>query len=315
MLPTQPTRRTGFTLVELLVVIAIIGLLVALLLPAVQAAREAARRTECKSHLKQIGLALMTYHDAVGHYPAARSGSALHPGGTDPYAVSWAFRLLPYLEERAIHDAWQPAERVDSPANAVAMRTPVSVYYCPSRRGPAADRDFDNNDAPSLVPDAAAGGDYAANSGRSTRNGMAAYGRERFDGESFGPMYTLSAVSARRVTDGLSKTFAVGEKHLPPEVADAVEGTEDYLRGDTAHFAGDNRHVVVRRSSAGFPDGPDDRYTGKFGSDHDGFTHFAFLDGSVRALQHDIDLDTYQALSIVADGLDVPDEAIDFEDD
>ena len=85
-------RRRGFTLVELLVVIAIIGVLVALLLPAVQAAREAARRNSCVNHLKQIGLAVQNYHDSLGQYPSGREA-------VDMRAVSWAFNLLPYLEQ------------------------------------------------------------------------------------------------------------------------------------------------------------------------------------------------------------------------
>lgn len=307
---SHPARRdAAFTLVELLVVIAIIGILVALLLPAVQAAREAARRTECKSHLKQLGIALQTYHDSQGHFPSARRGTNSHPSGTDQWAVSWAFELLPYLEEGVIYDNWDPSERVDSQANAMAMRTPVAVLYCPTRRSPAADRDFDNNEAPSLVQNAAAGGDYAANSGTSTRHGM---GTRRFDGTEYGPIYTRSKVSARRVTDGLSKTYALGEKYLPPEIPDAQEGTEDFRRGDAAQFGGDARHTVVRRSSAGFPDGRDDRYRGKFGSDHSGMSHFAFLDGSVHTLQHDIEIDVLKKLSAVADDGIIPDDV--FED-
>lgn len=304
--------RPGFTLVELLVVIAIIGILVALLLPAVQAAREAARRTECKNHLKQQMLAVTLFHDTRGHYPAARAGSPRFPSGTEQHAVSWAFFLLPYMEEQAIYDAWQPEERCDDPANALAMRTPVATFYCPSRRSPLADRDFDNEGAPSLAPASGAGGDYAANAGLSTRNGMPQFGREEFNGESFGPIYTNSALPARRVTDGLSKTFALGEKHLPPEPTDVGEGLRHARQGDTAFFAGGNRHGAVRRSSAGFPETRDEVYRGHFGSEHAQLAHFGFLDGSVRAINYDIDQENFEWLSVVADGRQLSDEV--FED-
>ena len=91
--------RTGFTLVELLVVIAIIGILVAFLLPAVQAAREASRRSQCQNNLKQIGVAVQNHHDARRAFPMGRNG-------INQFAVSWAFFLLPYLEETAIYNSW-----------------------------------------------------------------------------------------------------------------------------------------------------------------------------------------------------------------
>ena len=93
--------RTGFTLVELLVVIAIIGILVAFLLPAIQAAREASRRSQCQNNLKQIGIAVQNHHDARRAFPMGRNG-------IDQKAVSWAFFILPYMEETAIYNSWDP---------------------------------------------------------------------------------------------------------------------------------------------------------------------------------------------------------------
>lgn len=312
------SRRAGFTLVELLVVIAIIGILVALLLPAVQAAREAARRTECKSRLRNQAIALQTYHDTNGRFPPGRAGSPRFPQGTEQHAVSWAFHLLPHVEEQALWDAWVPELRCDDDANATAMRTPVALFYCPSRREPAADRDFDNEQQPALVRESGAGGDFAANAGLSTRNGMEAFGRSKFDGATFGPLYTNSSVAARRVTDGLSKTFGIGEKYLPPPVSEAADGVEDARRGDTAFFAGGNRHGAVRRSTAGFPkergyftsadNDRDERNRGAFGSEHSGMSHFGFLDGSVRTIPHDIEQAVFDSLAAVGDGAQLTDE-------
>jgi len=307
-------RRPGrsaraFTLVELLVVTAIIGMLAALLLPAIQAAREAARRSQCQSQLRQIAVALQLHHDARGHFPPARHGTRQFPSGDDAYAVSWSFELLPYLEQQALYDAFDPAARVDAERNARAMRTPVSVFFCPSRRAPVADRDFDNEDAPPLVRGAGAAGDYAANSGTSTRHGMP--GRSQFDAAEFGPLYTRSRIEARQVTDGLSVTYAVGEKFIPA-VDDAPDGLAHLRAGDVAFFTGDSRHSVVRRSTAGFPDGPDDDYPGQFGSLHQDLSHFAFLDGSVRTLSHALETSTLTMLAAIGDGGDLP-EGI-FED-
>lgn len=315
-------RPFGFTLVELLVVIAIIGILVALLLPAVQAAREAARKNDCKSRLKNQALALQTYHDSKGEFPPGRAASPRFPTGTEQHSVSWAFFLTPYVEEQALWDAWDPTKRVDEEANVLAMRTPVSLFTCPSRREPAADRDFDNDNAASLVQGVAASGDYAANAGLSTRNGMEGFGLQKFNAETFGPIYTNSVIAARRVVDGLSKTFAIGEKFLPPPIPDAAPGTEDIRRGDTAFFAGDNRHGAVRRSTAGFPkdkgyfasadESRDQANRGAFGSEHGNISHFGFLDGSVQAIQHDIELAVFNSMAAVGDGGAIPEGT--FED-
>ena len=120
----QTQRKTGFTLVELLVVITIIGILIALLLPAVQAAREAARRTRCTNNLKQLGLAMQLFHEANGHLPPARVFDR---------SITWAAFLLPYLEQDAAFELFDPAKSYyDQDADARGFAP--SLYYCPSRR-------------------------------------------------------------------------------------------------------------------------------------------------------------------------------------
>ena len=121
----------GFTLVEVLVVIAIVGTLVALLLPAIQMAREAARRTQCMNNLKQIGLAVHAHHDAKRHYPSGRDGD-------DEFSISWAFSLLPFMEEETVFKSRVANQPAQAAANSAAMRTPVPSFYCPSRRNSAA---------------------------------------------------------------------------------------------------------------------------------------------------------------------------------
>src|ERR1700752_5354180 len=162
---TNNRQARGFTLVELLVVIAIIGILIALLLPAIQAAREAARRNQCQNNLKQLGIAIQMHHDARGHFPVGRDG-------TKQQSVSWAHFILPYLEETAVYDAFNKSLRVYDPGNARAMRIPIEVYACPSRRRAAADRNFDDDDGPPPVLAAATLGDYAGNAGEEEDTGM-----------------------------------------------------------------------------------------------------------------------------------------------
>lgn len=285
----------AFTVVELLVVIAIIGVLVGLLLPAIQAAREAARRTQCKNNLHQLAIAVTAYHDARQAYPSGRDG-------TGKRAVSWAFRILPHMEQTAVYAAFRPTLEVDHDDNAGAMRSPVPAFFCPSRRPPAADRDFDNDDQPTLKPGVAAGGDYAANAGDDMGNDGAAV----FDPLEAGPIYTRSAINARQVTDGLSNTFGLGEKFITDLVAEDVtppaSGAEHAYRGDSAIFAGDSRETILRTADEGFPEGaPDDDDNERFGSEHGQFAHFAFLDGSVRPLSYDMDRQLYEGLGVIAD--------------
>jgi prepilin-type N-terminal cleavage/methylation domain-containing protein/prepilin-type processing-associated H-X9-DG protein len=118
--------RRAFTLIELLVVIAIIGVLVSLLLPAVQAAREAARRSQCSNNLKQIGLAFHGYHDAFNKLPASAESSA---GGQ---AGGWGIRISPYLEQQTLYDAYNFNWAFHTAVNQTVIRTVVNTYVCPS---------------------------------------------------------------------------------------------------------------------------------------------------------------------------------------
>ena len=121
-----PSRRRAFTLIELLVVIAIIGILLALLMPAVQSAREAGRRTQCQNNLKQIGIAISNFHDRRNELPPSRN--------YDHY-MSWAFLILPDLESRNLFKNWDPELKYYYQSN-TARLTPISTYFCPTRRGP-----------------------------------------------------------------------------------------------------------------------------------------------------------------------------------
>jgi prepilin-type N-terminal cleavage/methylation domain-containing protein len=206
----------GFTLVELLVVIAIIGILIALLLPAVQAAREAARRIQCGNNLKQLGLAFQNYHDAQGSYPAGYISLPSVHGGPDPQTRdagpgwAWGALLLPYLEQEALADSINydlPCWHVD---NRIPVQNTLSAFLCPSAPG-----------TESLCPVKKSGGTtfvefgrscYVANVGQNEPWGYAvdAYSSAQADG----PIFRNGRIGARDVSDGLSNTVFVGE-HSP----------------------------------------------------------------------------------------------------
>ena len=298
-------------------VIAIIGVLVGLLLPAVQAARESARRMGCTNNLKQIGLAIVNHEAVRKVLPKGRDtrGPGGAPEGDPPRlreAYSWAFRLLPFMEQQSIFDAYVPTAPVYDQSNARAMRTPVAGYYCPSRRAPASDRNFDNNNGnpPSGGVGVAAGGDYAANAGAYyTFASPDPYaGDESADPRNTpkyaGPIHTFSRIRAAQVTDGLSKTFAIGERHIPPVQADWPPEKVHYNQGDTAFFAADTPTTQFRDTLRGLASSPDDTVERKFGSLHPGITNFVFLDGHVEAISNDTSIPVLGLYSMIADGGD-----------
>jgi prepilin-type N-terminal cleavage/methylation domain-containing protein len=240
-------RANGFTLVELLVVIAIIGVLVALLLPAIQAAREAARRAQCTNQLKQIALAWQMHHDANGFFPSAGWGYRWigdpDRGFGKSQSGSWAYSCLAYLEQTNLG-------RLGAGTTGTAKRdaltklaeTPVDTFYCPSRRPVGAYRNADEGLGANLNyncgnPPQIARSDYAANLGpRVTAtpwepNAKFQWGAgptvadaekgigfvmETFDALSNlqGVTYQRSEIQMKHVTDGTSNTYMVGEKYV-----------------------------------------------------------------------------------------------------
>src|SRR5262245_4946376 len=128
MCPIRPRGCRGFTLIELLVVIAIIGVLIALLLPAVQKVREAANRTTCGNNLRQLGVAMHNYHDANGGFPPGRG----HLPVTNTFAHSWTPYILPYIEQDNLYRLYDFTKVFSDPANLPATQTPLKILICPS---------------------------------------------------------------------------------------------------------------------------------------------------------------------------------------
>jgi prepilin-type N-terminal cleavage/methylation domain-containing protein/prepilin-type processing-associated H-X9-DG protein len=196
--------RGGFTLVELLVVIAIIGILIGLLLPAINAARESARRTSCTNNIKQIGLSLINYHDELGALPPGyRSSQKYNDGSTDTSpGWGWSAYILPYMEERAASKAINFNLPVESSQNAIAIQSRIKTYLCPSDQPPAGA--FAVTDGLSKTLAQAAPSSYAACCGSDDS--------DTTDLTGSGIFYRNSKVRMADITDGTSHTIMVGER-------------------------------------------------------------------------------------------------------
>lgn len=310
--------RGGFTLIELLVSIAIIGVLIGLLVPAVQFAREAARRTQCTNHLKQIALAFQNHHDVHGHFPTGgwgaqwigdpdRGYAARQPGG-------WAYALLPFLEQRALRELGTGlAGSAKKDAATECITIPLPVFHCPSRRSAMnfPSWKFYGHEPPHNANDVdfVAKIDYAASSGDQTTIELPypqtlAEGDTTFAWQSTSEMtgicFQRSKVRMADVTDGSSSTYLVAEKYLPQTSYLDANSNGDH-HGAYAGSAVDS----LRSSHPDFlpmQDRPELDLFRRFGSAHAGAWHAAFCDGSVRKLNYGIDSTIHRRLGNRRDG-------------
>jgi len=265
-------KRPGHTFHEILTVTAIIGFLVALLLPAIQAAREAARRTVCVSNLEQLILGVQNYHMAHNCYPPgtiAKKGPILsQPSG---YHHNWITQILPHLEER---NAWN---HVDFSVGAYhANNAPVydltmSVLVCPSN--------------------------YAGRTGRSTYSGVHHHVEAPIDVDNTGVFILNKSVRDHEVADGLSQTLFIGETPGDPNALGWMSGTRATLRNMGAPL-----NALQPTFGGAPPTTSDPRYVGGFGSQHPGGCIFALGDGSVRFLPETMNPQVCADLAHRADG-------------
>jgi prepilin-type N-terminal cleavage/methylation domain-containing protein len=293
-------RQAGFTLVELLVVIAIIGVLVALLLPAVQMARESANRMSCSNNLKQVGLAVHNFHDTHKAIPSARL--------RDGY-LTWCVLILPQMEQQPLYDQFDIFLPYAAQPQAAIERN-VEAFVCPSRRATPAISIGEPLEAAG-APDGATG-DYGGNAGDNpdwatgpNDNGMFGDGTLGYDPSTFRLKEIKHRHNFASVSDGLSNVLMIGEKAVSIESVNQAGG-----EGDGSIWNGNSPAYTVRTGGHLFgtiaksirlpPPGP-----GTFpiwGSVHPGVCQFTLGDGSVRPIMNTIDAHTLHRLSVRDDG-------------
>ncbi len=278
----------GFTLVELLVVIAIISVLISLLLPAVNASREAARRSSCLNNLMQIGLALHNYEMTFEHLPPG----TINPSGPIQSVevgqhISWVVPILPFFEETAAYNRIDQKLGAYDSANADVMNCGISSMVCPSD---------------------SVGSGFAGSVGTMSYAGCHHDVEAPIDVNNHGLLYLNSQVRYRDITDGTSKTIMLGDKFSSEtDPGGWISGTRQSLRntgsalGSTKSLRAASQQIDINGNALS-QGGVSPLEVGGFGSYHSGVCNFAFADGSVRSLRNSIEPTILQKLGHRSDG-------------
>jgi prepilin-type N-terminal cleavage/methylation domain-containing protein/prepilin-type processing-associated H-X9-DG protein len=297
---TSPRPLRAFTLIELLVVIAIIGILVALLLPAVQQAREAARRTQCKNNLKQLGIALHNYHDQHKVLPPGYVSDYTSAGTDTGPGWGWASMLLPQIDQSPLFQSIDFSVAIEAPKHSTIRLTVLPALLCPSDdaapKWPAMQYDLSTGTPTTKICDV----------GAANYVGVFGISEPGIAGE--GLFFRDSAIAFRDVTDGLSNTLAIGERsHRLGEATWVGSVTGARLAGDPSDGIGGGppeHGSGMVLGHTGERHGPGDPHSeaNQFYSRHPQGVHFLFGDGHVGFLIASMDYPTYLALSTRAGG-------------
>ncbi len=272
-------RHRGFSLVELLAVIAVVGILAALLLPAIQAAREAARRGQCLSNQRQIALAFHQHHDALSAFPHATEYGTTY--------LSAFTAALPYLEESARYAQYDRSLPYRSPVNLRVIEQTVPIYRCPSMDVPRAVPDLDP-----ACDEYGAAGSYAVSTGTENPWTGPHNGAIIFAPVGASSVNVVSATRMTTITDGASQTLMLGELDYGLENYHWGPCNNRSVRWGLARWGGGYPGVSIGATSGQFNS---DRLISGFAelvtyrSDHPGGAHFAMVDGAGRFITNDVE--------------------------
>ncbi len=286
----EPQRRRAFTLIELLVVIAIIAVLIALLLPAVQQAREAARRSQCKNNLKQMGIALHNYHDTHGVLPPGYIDIDPLANTLNQNMLGWGTFILPFVDQGPLYNvisqsgactaAWPTVSAMTTSSGTVPTpyaKTVLQTFICPTDPTAAINTKV-----------------YSYAKSNYTGVGGSGYRSSSPTAPPSGTFYDNSRVSLKNVTDGSSNTAMIGERGS----AGSKSGTIWVGNPSDAWYY--TQCAVMTNSDYYSINEPAGSWN--FTSSHTGGAHFLFGDGAVRFLSDSMDLTTYGYLGSIADG-------------
>ncbi len=294
-------RRRGFTLIELLVVIAIIAILIALLLPAVQQAREAARRSSCVNNLKQIGLALHNYHDSFGVFPPGNVAS-WNTGDTTWYGFGWTWhsKILPFVDQAPLYNALSDTLGTDTGDHTGAdqvqasKQTKLAVFMCPSH----ASGDLNYSGQEGAQPSS-----YNGVAGSNTFNNDECDEQDDVCFRGNGIFFMNSSVSIRDISDGTTNTFLVAE--VTTKLSASMDGGDrkyNFSSGGDQNPPQDVSEYLIGMEIGTNGDPINSGSEEATGSFHTGGCHFLLGDGSTRFVSENINQDLYQDLSTRSGG-------------